>query len=213
MKIKEKFSRKLLVEGNDDQHVIWAICQKLGVIETFDVIDCGSINEVFKQLPVRFKQADVSTIGILIDADENIEDRWNKIQAILIGQGFVLPNKMPLNGLITFNETNQKVGVWIMPKNDTSGMLEDFISYLIPENDLLLPKVKATLENIEEEKLNNYNLIHKSKAIIHTWLAWQEDPGTPMGLAITKKYLQTESEICLRFVCWLKELFSDSINV
>ncbi len=26
MKIKEKFNKELVVEGNDDQHVIWALC-------------------------------------------------------------------------------------------------------------------------------------------------------------------------------------------
>ena len=41
MKIKEKYTQKLLVEGNDDQHVIWALCEKFNIPEVFDVIDCG----------------------------------------------------------------------------------------------------------------------------------------------------------------------------
>ena len=49
---------------------------------------------------------------------------------------------------------------------------------------------------------------HKSKAFIHTWLAWQEDPGTPMGLAITKKYLSTNDKVlCNSFIEWLNLLF------
>ena len=49
---------------------------------------------------------------------------------------------------------------------------------------------------------------HKAKARIHTFLAWQEDPGTPMGLAITKKYLQADSDSCLPFIEWLNNLFN-----
>lgn len=42
----------------------------------------------------------------------------------------------------------------------------------------------------------------------HSWLAIQEDPGTPMGLSITKRYLSAEREVCQILVKWLKELFS-----
>jgi hypothetical protein len=46
------------------------------------------------------------------------------------------------------------------------------------------------------------------KAHVHTWLAWQEEPGTPMGLAITKKYLKNvHSEPCLRFISWIRRLY------
>jgi hypothetical protein len=38
MGAKEKFDKKLLVEGNDDQHVILALCKKFDIAETFDVI-------------------------------------------------------------------------------------------------------------------------------------------------------------------------------
>lgn len=56
MKRSEKFKKKLLVEGNDDQHVIWALCEKFGVVENFDVIDCEGVENLLNQIPVRFKQ-------------------------------------------------------------------------------------------------------------------------------------------------------------
>lgn len=30
---REKFNKKLLVEGNDDQHVVWALCKKFDLPE------------------------------------------------------------------------------------------------------------------------------------------------------------------------------------
>ncbi len=208
MKLKEKFSNKLLVEGNDDQHVIWALCNKFNVPETFDVIDCESINNLTLQIPVRFKQTGINTLGIMVDADREIKNRWASLKGLLSAQGFKVPDDLPSTGLVLINDNNKKVGVWIMPNNNLNGMIEDFISFLVPKDDKLLPIVHATLDDIEKQKLNKYPSIHKSKAAIHSWLSWQEDPGTPMGLGITKRYLATDDETCLLLIQWLNELFN-----
>jgi hypothetical protein len=207
MRIKENFNKKLLVEGNDDQHVIWALCEKFTVTENFDVIDCEGITKLYEQLPVRFKQAQVDTIGLIIDADSEIKDRWKSISALLSLHGFTIPEEIPLEGLILKDNSDFKIGVWIMPNNNENGMLEDFISFLVPKEDKILPIVNNTLTNIESQGLNQYSLIHKSKATIHSWLSLQSDPGTPMGLGITKRYLTTDEETCLKLVNWLKKLY------
>jgi hypothetical protein len=208
MILKEKFSKKLLVEGNDDQHVIWALCDKFNIPETFDVIDCGGNDKLTEQIPVRFKQSGIETIGIIIDADTEINNRWASIKTLLTNQGFTVPNDLPLTGLILRNANNTSVGVWIMPNNNFNGMLEDFISFLVPKDDKLLPIINSTLDDIEKKKLNKYASIHKSKAIIHSWLSWQEAPGTPMGLSITKRYLTTDEDTCSLLITWLSELFN-----
>ncbi len=89
-------------------------------------------------------------------------------------------------------------------------MIEDFITFLIPVEDKLFPIVKSTLNAIEKDQLNKYALAHKPKALTHSCLAWQEDPGTPMGLAITKKFLNTENQICGKFISWLKSTAQSS---
>jgi hypothetical protein len=89
-------------------------------------------------------------------------------------------------------------------------MLEDFVKLLIRPDDLLSPFVHQILSQIEEQDIQDrYNPeVHRAKAFIHTWLAWQKDPGTPMGLALTKTYLDHNAELCLRFVGWLNRLFN-----
>jgi len=206
MKIKEKYPKKLLVEGNDDQRVIWALCEKYKIQETFDVIDCGGIDQLIENLPVHFKRADVHTIGVIIDADVDINFRWNALKVVLSKIGFTVPEAFPETGLILQNN-DKKAGVWIMPDNNNNGMLEDFITFLVPEEDQLLPVVDTTLNEIEVQQLNKYSAIHKSKARIHTWLAWQEEPGTPLGLSIAKRYLSTDMAICKNLIIWLKRLF------
>jgi hypothetical protein len=201
-----KFNKQLLVEGNDDMHVIMALCQKFSVTENFEIIDCKGIDKLFTQIPIRLKQSGFETLGIIIDADTGIKSRWSTLQSIFSKQGISLPDEIPNEGLIL--KTNSlTIGVWIMPNNDLNGMLEDFISFLIPKEDKLLPVANQTLEAIEKEKLNKYIPAHKSKALIHSWLSWQEYPGTPMGLAITKKFLTTQEEICKKLISWLTVTF------
>jgi hypothetical protein len=207
MRVKEKHNQKLLLEGNDDQHVIWALCEKYSITESFDVIDCEGITKLIDQIPIRFKQSNIETVGIIIDADANLKNRWTSLKSTLELLGFVLPIEIPIEGLISKNN-DVTIGVWIMPNNNLNGMLEDFISFLVPKNDKLLPIITSTLNDIEAKKLNSYPLIHKSKAIIHTWLSWQEDPGTPMGLSITKRYLNTNVQTCDKLMNWLNNLFN-----
>lgn len=208
MSANGKFSSQLLVEGNDDQHVIWSLCSRFNLKQNFEVIDCKGIDKLYEQIPVRFKQSGINTIGIIVDADTNLQNRWTSLKDLLTAQGFTMPNELPVKGLILSNADNKRIGIWIMPNNNLNGMLEDFISFLVPKDDKMLPVVKTILQNIEDKKLNKYSEKHKSKAVIHTWLSWQEDPGTPMGLGITKRYLTTDEETCLRLTNWLSELFN-----
>lgn len=190
----EKRNKQLLVEGNDDKHVILALCQKFTLPQVFDVENCEGMDNVFQSISVRFKSG-IETIGIIIDADIDINKRWLSVKNLLSNQGFTMPENLPTEGLV-LSKGDVKIGVWMMPNNNTNGMLEDFISFLVPQNDELLPIVDTTLNEIENRGLNKYLPIHRSKARIHSWLSWQENPGTPLGQSIPKKYLTTDNEKC-----------------
>ena len=205
MSTKKELPQILLVEGNDDQHVIWALLEKYAIPETFSVVDSKGIDNLFIQLPVRFKQSGIRTIGIIIDADTDIASRWQHLKGLLAAQGVALSDFPTPSGTIV--EGNIRFGVWIMPNNQISGMLEDFIRFLVPDKDPLLAMADSILNSIEQQHLNKYIPAHRSKALIHTWLAWQEDPGTPMGLAITKRYLTTNPAICISFLDWIKAMY------
>ena len=204
------FNKKLLVEGKDDQHVIWALCNQFKIPENFSIIDCEGIEKLIERIPVELKASGIETIGIVVDADVALSSRWQSISQLLLNQGYVLPTILPNDGLIISSTGKVKIGVWIMPNNNINGMIEDFITFLVPEGDKLMSIAKSTLETIESDKSNRYSLIHKSKARIHTWLAWQETPGTPMGSALTRRYLSIEHETCKRFADWLFNTFESN---
>ena len=127
-----KISSQLLVEGNDDLHVILALCQKFELLQNFEIINCNGVENLYSQVPVRFKQSEINIIGIIIDADNDILSRWIPLKNLLTFQGFNIPDVLPKEGLILENEIGKKIGVWIMPNNNLNGMLEDFISFLVP---------------------------------------------------------------------------------
>lgn len=201
-----RFNKRLLVEGIDDKHVILALCNKFDIPETFEIIDCKGIDILFEQIPVRIKEPDIEILGIIIDADSDLLSRWENIKQIFAGKNFKLPKELPKTGLIV--PGNITIGIWIMPNNNLNGMLEDFVTFLVPANDKLLPIINENLNEIEVNKLNKYKPVHKSKAVIHSWLSVQEEPGTPMGLSITKRYLTTDEKNCASFVQWLNDLFN-----
>ncbi|HEU5370317.1 MAG TPA: DUF3226 domain-containing protein, partial [Ktedonobacterales bacterium] len=98
------------------------------------------------------------------------------------------------------------VGVWLMPDNTLSGMLEDFASFLIPSDDVLWPLAGDVVQQVVIKK-RLFPESHLMKARIHTWLAWQEEPGTPLGLAITRRYLDAAAPHAQQLVNWIRQLF------
>ncbi len=206
---------QLLVEGNNDRHVIWALCEKYQVPETFSVEvpnteEGKGIEILLAGLPLKLKEENLRTLGIVVDADRDLQARWQAVRDRLITSGYQNIPKVPSKeGLIYIAPDPHlpKIGVWLMPNNQLSGMLEDFVTYLIPPDDALYPKAVEILQEIEEAGINRYTLIHHAKALIHTWLAWQETPGMPMGQAITARVLSHESPIAIAFVAWLNNLF------
>jgi len=207
--------RQLLVEGNNDQHVIWALCGQHNVNQTFEVVapsDLGGvadgIDSLLTGIPERLKQSDFEVLGIVVDADENLQGRWESVRNRLIEGGYQdLPNQPVSDGIIVSPEDMPRVGVWLMPNNQLTGMLEDFVAYLIPDEDQLSPITQQYIDTVENGSLNNYSPQHSSKAFIHAWLACQQNPGMPMGQAITAHVLNFNMPLANKFVEWLNELF------
>ena len=116
---------------------------------------------------------------------------------------------LPSDGLVLYplNDYDAVVGIWIMPNNRFEGMLEDFALNMIPAEDLLIRKVEVVLSELEAEGIQRYKQVHRSKAKIHTFLAWQDEPGKPIGQAITARILNPDAEEAKAFIGWLNKLY------
>lgn len=221
-----KMNRILFVEGTDDQHTIWAICEHFKVKETFIVeipdgagkinpklrtTEKGGIDNVLKATQGFLAAQNVERLGIVIDADDNLSNQWKKVSNILekLGYGNIPPHPNP-NGTIIEQENRLKFGVWIMPDNEIEkGFLETFLTYLVPdsEGNETWQQAQKCVAELKEKPFVKKKANHTHKAEIHTFLAWQEEPGKPFGTAITAKYLQADNPQCQSFVDWLNRLF------
>jgi hypothetical protein len=202
--------QKLVVEGRDDQHVIWALCKQHNVAESFSVETTisGGVEAILASIRQQLMRPRLRTLGVVLDADDSLEQRWQAIADRLVNEGYTsVPGVPDRSGTIIEEFDKPKVGIWLMPDNQLPGMLEDFIAHLIPQDDALRPKAERILADIENQDLHRYALVHHQKALIHTWLAWQRNPGQPMGQAITAQTLNHNESLARSFVDWLNALF------
>ena len=200
----------LLVEGRDDVCVVSELLERHHIPERFRVEERGGISRLLGGLAVALKGSELTRLGIVVDANADLEGRWAQICTILQDSGKVkMPKHPESQGTIVQVERPEgvkTVGIWLMPDNTLPGMLEHFVSFLIPENDCLWPRAQESVERIPETE-RRFHSQHLIKAYVHTWLAWQKDPGTPMGQAINNRYLEADSKQAQRFIAWVRRLF------
>ena len=198
-------SFKLLVEGSDDKHLIGHLLQQHGVSLARDEIqECDGVENLLNEsLPI-FLKASYTSIGIVVDADLDVQSRWQSIRDRLRQSGYEVPATPTPNGLIV-TDRQPAVGVWVMPDNVLPGILEDFVKQLVPPGDDLWPLVERSVAAIPATS-RRFAAAAERKAEIHTYLAWQEQPGTRMGSAIANRYFEANATLAITFVEWFMRL-------
>ncbi len=197
----------LLVEGDTDCHVVMALCQAHNVPEIFGIYQCGSFEQVLQRLnAIIIRPNPPQVIGVMIDADKSLSKRWQEINRKLQNYSYELPLIPDNDGtIVTSNTEEPKLGFWLMPNNQVSGMLEDFCAELAEPYSLAFARECVT--QAQAQKLTTFKEVHRSKAEIHTYLAWHDEPDNPLGRAITKQALKPNTDLALKFTAWLMRLF------
>lgn len=207
MAIRNKLPPRILwVEGKDDSAVIQSLCNRHNVPETFRVVDKEGDTNLLQGLPLQVRSPGMERFGVVLDADRSARARWDAIRNVLLAEGYAgVPLRPVRSGAIVTTPGLPTFGAWIMPRNTGRGMLEDFAAALVPAGDFLWQHADGVLNTIPQRH-RRFSRIHRSKAHMRTWLAWQDEPGAPMGLAITKRYLDANAAIAQAFVAWLRRL-------
>lgn len=198
--------KRLLVEGNDDEHVLYHLLEHHEVPEEFEIKNKGGVDNIVETLHVEVLASELECLGIMVDADINPAARWRAIRNRLLTVDYPVPEDPNPEGTIVDQPGKPTVGIWLMPNNTAAGMLEDFAGFLVPDEDPLWQRAETCINSIPEEQ-RRFSMDAFAKAHIHTWLAWQEDPGTPLGLAITKKYLDAGAPQANMLIQWIRSLF------
>ena len=204
----------LIVEGKDDLHVMLALRDKLQFKGTYEVAEKGDVGKLLGSIEAELIAPGRKCLGIIVDKDTNDPDknknRWEQIKVILSTLGYEVPESAPPGGAILPSPELgfAKMGIWLMPDNQNPGMLEDFMRNLIVQGDDCLSFAEETLNELEKRKIQRYKEVHRAKALMHTWIAWQDQPGIPLGQSATR-YLDTDTPLCQQFANWLNRLFNE----
>jgi len=200
----------LLVEGVNDKHVINNLLKAHDLENVITIRDKEGIANILATLKTEV-DANQDFLGIVVDDNSSLESRWQSLIDRLKDKeiGYTKVSAKPVeNGLILERqEFLPKLGVWVMPNNKLVGKIENFIRLLVPKEkeNLWQFAEKAVGEIPAKEKLfADKDII---KAQVHTFLAWQDEPGRPMGESITRRYFQTDAPEALNFVEWIRILF------
>jgi hypothetical protein len=216
------FRKLIVVEGSNDQFVVQNLLTKHGIgcevqrvnlpvrdEQKIVVQQQGNREKVLNSLDALLDTSELEQIGVIIDADDevNLRDSWTKLKRTLQMRGIEMPDEpvTPFNSTATVSFRQIPIGIWIMPGESLRGELEDFFGSLISDEDALWTRARATVDAIPAgERLFKKD----SKAFVHTWLAWQKEPGEPMGQAIKFGYVRHNSVAAVSFVKWVRDLFS-----
>jgi len=209
-------AKKLLVEGDTDKRVIPYLMEANGVVwepapnqPVVYIKPHGGARKLLKpgMIEAELIASGLEALGVIIDADKNALGRWNQIRERCREQFDDLPDEIPESGLNVIHCEGPRFGVWIMPDNRFSGMLEDFLARLIPHDQGNLYELARNCVAEARHHGAPFKETHGTKAEIHTWLAWQDEPGKQLHQAVDHQVLDPERPESRAFVNWFRHLF------
>lgn len=199
--------RLLWVEGKDDLAVVHGLCAAHQIPVVFRVEERGGLEKLLDGIGVTLRAETLQWFGVVVDANGDVQSRWQDLRRIAEREGYQDVPDGPQEGgtILPPAPLLPTLGIWIMPNNGTPGALEDFAAQLVPEGDALWTRAGEAIDSIPQAD-RRFPAGRRSKAHIHTWLSWQEQPGSPMGQAIGKGDLRADAPAAHRFVAWLRRL-------
>lgn len=214
-------NQRLIVEGNDGW-VLSQLCESNGLpwpegmesqkdIKKF-ILDSGGNSKVLEMIPAVLKESGITNIGIVVDsngigANARLSAILNQLKGTF-SESTRESAQLNREGTVLHEENRPTVGIWIMPDNDRNGYLEHFLTDLVDDTTPLWNHVSITIKDLCERDFCRFSDAKRQKALLHTWLSWQKDPGLPFGTALKAGYLNPHKrEVIDPFLNWFKGTF------
>lgn len=173
----------------------------------FCIDEKGGIDKLLASIYGEINVDSRRSVGIVVDADADPLERWESLVERLREAGIRDIPERPQPGGICIGSTAQlpSVGIWLMPDNQSTGELEDFVRTMLPDNDPVWPLSRSYIDGIDEEhrKFKGGKVL---RAKVHAWLATRKQPGR-MGAAIKEGELDIDGELAVSFTYWLQRVF------
>ena len=209
MSSREQNANVLLVEGVDDKHVVRHLCDKLAPDLEFCCSVYGGKTPLLDAIPLVLKQGWRRAIGVLMDANHDIDARWQAVRDRLHDATITLTSRPQPGGVFIPGDPsahlNPSFGIWLMPDNQRTGELEDFVIQLLPVGDPVWPLAERFIDDIPQEQ-REFRPQKERRAKLHAWLATRQEP-MKMGAAIGTGALDATAPAAKALVAWLTALF------
>lgn len=201
-------ARVLLVEGESDLHVVHHLCRRQDEpMPSFRIEDKGTLGQVLDAIGPELKVSGRKALGVLVDANDSLADRWRDLSSRCRAENIDLPPQPITTGTILETvEGRPRIGIWLMPDNESPGELEDFVQRMIPTDDPVWPRSEDYVDRIPvpDRRFRPGKLL---RAKLYAWLATRENPGR-MGAAIGAGDLRVDGVLGSAFAMWLRSLFA-----
>lgn len=159
-------------------------------------------------LTTYLKGSVVKIFGVMLDADDKAHSRYESIRNLCKDLFPDLPKQLPVDGVVVENTDSIRLGIWIMPDNQSNGSTETFLKCLVPSTEK--PLWDHAENSTKEAQAIGAKFTETSwdKACLRTWLAWQDPPDLTPGIALRKKALDPHCDSTTSFVNWFRKLYS-----
>ena len=202
----------LLVEGVGDERFVQYLRNFYTHLPEFTIHECEGFPGLIKEISLQFRVEGRTTSGIITDANEDIGRRWKIVcrEVYKFAKDIKLPDIPESGGTIV--KGKKRVGIWIMPDNQSEGELEDFLASMIRTEDVVWRLAKTYINSIPPE-CRRFKEYKTQKAQVYAWTAALKNPGGLLAAATREADLDVRSENSRMLVNWLEHLFSSEAVV
>ena len=111
--------RVLLVEGPDDEHVVWHLSNRHEGMPDFCILQKEGIENLLDFMALEILEPGRTAVGILLDANDDLTARWSSVVDRLRAEKIRVPESPETGGTIL--ESSPRIGIWLMPDNASPG--------------------------------------------------------------------------------------------
>lgn len=217
---------RLLVEGRDEQQALLALLRRtvpevacrVPLAEGDEPVPSGAVlvedqrgvRNLTRNLGDAVRFSEGASVGIVADRLAGASDIWLSLRGELSKLGVPpedIRGDIPDSGLVTTSARYQtRIGVWLMPDNQAHEDLEAFLLNLVPGSGLRAHASDATDAAVGLG--GGFRGQDRKKAVLHAWLAWQDEPGLRYGPAVARGYF--DLDLAASFVAWFRRLYLPS---
>ena len=189
----------LAVEGKDEVNFFHALLEYVGITD-YEIRDVGGKRQFKNKLPALVRMPGFSDVDVLVvirDADEDANAAFASIRDILRTEGFELPENIN-----QFSYGEPKIGIFIMPGNSDTGMLEDLCLETVKDHPAM-ECVNTFIDCVSKLESPPNNL---AKAKAQAFLAAMLNIVNSVGVAAQKHYWDFDSEVLTEIKTFLENL-------